>query len=56
MYYNKDKRRETIRDRAAGSLDVFSPDVVVLPDLLSTAALNEWEWRPLAGLLEAAWQ
>uniref|UniRef100_A0A1X7TEW4 Uncharacterized protein n=1 Tax=Amphimedon queenslandica TaxID=400682 RepID=A0A1X7TEW4_AMPQE len=40
IYLNKDKRRETIRDRAAGSLNVFSPDVV-LPDLLSTAALNE---------------
>uniref|UniRef100_A0A1X7TSE4 Uncharacterized protein n=1 Tax=Amphimedon queenslandica TaxID=400682 RepID=A0A1X7TSE4_AMPQE len=42
---NKERERKrrgskAIRDRAAGSLDVFSPDVV-LPDLLSTAALNE---------------
>uniref|UniRef100_A0A1X7TQ42 Uncharacterized protein n=1 Tax=Amphimedon queenslandica TaxID=400682 RepID=A0A1X7TQ42_AMPQE len=36
------RRRKAIRDRAAGSLDAFSPDVdLVLPDVLSTAALNE---------------
>ena len=34
------RRSKAIRDRAAGSLDVFSPDVL-LPDLLSTAALNQ---------------